>query len=68
MKTGVGTALSPPGRVCFTISHGILYEIYYPHVDQACTCDLGLFVKDGKSFLYEDKRHTRSQIEQTAAG
>ena len=36
-KSGVATALSATSRVWFTLSHGILDEIYYPRVDQACT-------------------------------
>ena len=32
-KSGVGTALGAGSRVWFTISHGILNEIYYPSVD-----------------------------------
>lgn len=46
-KSGVGTSLSPASRVWFTISHGILNEIYYPRVDQACTRDLGLIITEG---------------------
>ena len=46
-KTGVGTALNPASRVWFTLSHGILNEIYYPRVDHACVRDLGLLVADG---------------------
>ena len=49
-KSGVGTALSPQSRVWFTLSHGILNEIYYPRVDQACTRDFGLIVTDGRDF------------------
>ena len=45
-KSGVGTALGPGGRLWFTVSHGILNEIYYPRVDQACTRDMGLLVTD----------------------
>ena len=56
-KTGVGTSLTLHSRVWFTISHGILNEIYYPRVDQACTRDLGLIVTDGSSFFSEEKRH-----------
>jgi glucoamylase len=55
-KTGVGTSLTMQSRVWFTISHGILNEIYYPRVDQACTRDLGLVVTDGSSFFSEEKR------------
>lgn len=39
-KSGVGAALSPLSRVWFTLSHGILNEIYCPRVDQAATRDL----------------------------
>lgn len=55
-KAGVGTALSPLSRVWFTISHGILNEVYYPRVDQACIRDLGLLVTDGAGFFSEEKR------------
>jgi len=56
-KTGVGTALNLHSRVWFTISHGILNEIYFPRVDQACTRDFGLIVTNGHDFFSEEKRH-----------
>jgi len=56
-KTGVGTALNLHSRVWFTLSHGILNEIYFPRVDQACTRDFGLIVTDGRGFFSEEKRH-----------
>jgi glucoamylase len=56
-KTGVGTALNQHSKVWFTLSHGILNEVYFPRVDQACTRDLGFIVTDGKSFFSEEKRH-----------
>jgi glucoamylase len=62
-KTGVGTALSPSSRVWFTLSHGILNEIYYPRLDLACTRDLGLLVADGEGFISEEKRDTESKVE-----
>ena len=61
-KAGVGTALSPLSRVWFTLSHGILNEIYYPRVDQACTRDLGLLVSDGKGFFSEEKRDAHHRV------
>ncbi|MCL5236717.1 MAG: glucan 1,4-alpha-glucosidase [Nitrospirae bacterium] len=61
-KSGVGTSLSPASRVWFTLSHGILNEIYYPRVDQACTRDLGLIVTDGRDFFSEEKRHASSTV------
>jgi glucoamylase len=67
-KSGVGTALQPQSRVWFTLSHGILNEIYYPRIDQACTRDLGLIVTDGKSFFSEEKRDANSTIRPLAEG
>jgi glucoamylase len=67
-KSAVGTAVSDGSRVWFTASHGILNEIYYPSVDQACTRDLGLIVTDGQNFFSEEKRDTRSEVTQLAAG
>ena len=58
-KSGVGTALNPHSRVWYTFSHGILNEIYFPRVDQACTRDLGLLITDGQSYFSEEKRHCR---------
>ena len=55
-KSGVGTALNRSSRVWFTLSHGILNEIYFPRVDMACTRDLGLIVTDGSNFFSEEKR------------
>ena len=55
-KSGVGTAMLETSRVWFTISHGILNEVYYPRVDQACIRDLGLIVTDGEGFFAEEKR------------
>jgi len=60
-KTGIGTALNLHSRVWFTLSHGILNEIYFPRVDQACTRDFGLIVTDGQQFFSEEKRHCTFQ-------
>jgi len=56
-KTGIGTALNQHSKVWFTLSHGILNEVYFPRVDQACTRDLGLIVTNGRDFFSEEKRH-----------
>jgi glucoamylase len=61
-KSGVGTAAGAGSRVWFTLSHGVVNEVYYPRVDQACTRDLGLVVTDGRQFFSEEKRHTRHEI------
>ncbi|SDA53695.1 glucan 1,4-alpha-glucosidase [Mesorhizobium qingshengii] len=62
-KSGVGTSLSPAGRIWFTISHGILNEVYYPRVDSACTRDLGLIVTGPDGYFSEEKRHAAHAIE-----
>jgi len=67
-KSGVGTALGSSGRVWFSLSHGILNEVYYPRVDQACTRDLGFIVIDGKGFVSEEKRHARHEVASFADG
>jgi glucoamylase len=56
-KTGAGTALNQHSKVWFTLSHGILNEVYFPRVDQACTRDMGFIVTNGSDFFSEEKRH-----------
>ena len=67
-KSGVGAALSGASRVWFTISHGILNEVYYPRVDQACIRDLGLIVTDGHGFFAEEKRECAFDVESLEDG
>lgn len=57
-KVGVGTAYSADSNVWFTISHGIINEVYYPRIHIANIRDLGFIVTDGKEFFSEEKRHT----------
>jgi glucoamylase len=64
----VGTALSNKSRVWFTLSHGILNEIYYPCIDQACVRDMGLIVTDGATFFSEEKRDAKSELHWQADG
>lgn len=67
-KSGVGTSLNPSSKVWYSISEGILNEIYYPQVDQACTRDISLIVTDGKEFFSEEKRDTSHFIKHLAKG
>ena len=59
-KTGVGTAHNRPSPLWFTFSHGILNELYYPDVDQACMRDMEFIITDGKDFFSEEKRNAKS--------
>lgn len=65
-KSGVGTALNPGSKIWFSISQGILNEIYYPQVDHACTRDLEFIVTDGKDFFSEEKRNASHHIRHIA--
>jgi glucoamylase len=67
-KEGVGTSHNTSSRVWFTLSHGILDEIYYPRVDSACTRDMGMIVTDGKEFFSEEKRNATSKTRWMASG
>jgi glucoamylase len=64
----VGTALSQASDVWFTLSHGILNEIYYPRIDQAAVRDMGLIVTDELNFFSEEKKATHSTINWMAEG
>src|SRR4051794_11689001 len=57
-KVGVGTALSESSSVWFTLSNGVLTEVYYPSIDTASTRDLQLLVADRQDFFSEEKRDT----------
>ncbi len=67
-KSGVGTAAQPASQVWFTVSHGILDEIYCPEVDHACTRDMEFIVTDGRDFFSEEKRHTNHKVEYMGEG
>ncbi len=62
-KEGVGTAYSTASTVWFTLSHGILNEIYYPTIDHPQTRDFQFLVTDGATFLHEEKRDLATTVE-----
>jgi len=62
-KEGLGTAYHTSCRVWFTLSHGIVNEVYYPTVDQPNTRDLQFLVCDGESFCHEEKRDLDHKLE-----
>ena len=57
-KSGVGTALEG-SPIWFTLSHGILNEIYAPRIDEAATRDVGFVVVGPGGFVSELKRHAQ---------
>src|SRR5262244_443276 len=62
-KEGVGTAYHTSCRAWFTLSHGIVNEIYYPHVDQPNTRDFQFLISDGETFCHEEKRDLTHAID-----
>ena len=62
-KEGVGTAYHTSCRLWFTLSHGIINEIYYPRVDQPNTRDFQFLISDGETFCHEEKRDLNHVVE-----
>jgi glucoamylase len=62
VKDSVGTAYSTSARVWYTLSHGILDEMYYPTIDRPQTRDMGFLLTDGESFFHEEKRDMESEF------
>jgi glucoamylase len=56
-KSAVGTAATAASRVWFTVSHGILNEVYASRLDTACIRDFGLIVT-AENYFSEEKRET----------
>ena len=67
-KEGLGTAYHTGCRLWFTLSHGIVNEIYYPHVDTPNTRDLQFLITDGATFCHEERRDLVHAIEYPERG
>ncbi len=71
-KDGVGTAIaSPPSStstVWFTLSLGMLTEVYYPRLDCACISDLELIVADGGDFFSAESSDAEHVVEMPEEG
>ena len=62
-KDGIGTAYHSASCIWFTISHGIINEIYFPHVDSPNTRDLQFLITDGEAFCHEERRDMEHKVE-----
>src|SRR5207244_2193079 len=67
-KEGIGTAYHTGCRVWFTLSHGIINEIYYPNVDCPNTRDLQFLITDGETFCHEERRDLEHTLEYPEKG
>ena len=62
-KDGIGTAYHSSSCIWFTLSHGVINEIYFPHVDSPNTRDLQFLITDGESFCHEERCDLLHKIE-----
>ena len=62
-KDGVGTAYAASSRVWFTLSLGILNEVYYPTIDRPQVRDLQYLITDGATFFHDERHHLDSVVE-----
>ena len=70
-KDAVGTAYATSSRVWFTMSRGVLNEVYYPTVDRPQIRDLQYLITDGRTFFHDERRHlkcTREYIDDHSLG
>jgi len=55
-KDAVGTAYAASSKIWFTVSHGILNEIYCPTIDRPQIRDMQFLITDGETFFHEERR------------
>jgi glucoamylase len=69
-KDGVGTAYSALSRVWFTVSKGILNEVYYPTIDRPQIRDLQYLITDGETFFRGERQldNCHERLDQQALG
>ena len=62
-KDVIGTAYSTASRVWFTVSDGVLSEVYYSTLDSPQIRDVQFLVTDGETFFHDTHRHMKTSIE-----
>ena len=62
-KDIIGTAYSTSSHIWFTVSRGVLSEIYFPTLDHPQVRDLQFLVTDGESFFHDTHRNLDTSIE-----
>ena len=67
-KTGVGTAIGSDSLVWFTLSHGIVTEVYHPFVDNACLRGIGFVVTNREDFFSDELHDVDSKVSYLAEG
>lgn len=67
-KTGVGTAIGADSEVWFTLSHGIVTEVFYHFIDSACLRGMGFVVTDRKDYFSDELHDADSKVGYVAEG
>ncbi len=62
-KDTVGMAYSASSCIWYTVSHGILNELYYPTIDRPQIRDMQFLLTDGETFAHEEKRDLERHFE-----
>ena len=62
-KDTVSTAYAVSSKVWFTVSHGILNEIYWPTIDRPQIRDMEFLITDGETFFHEERRDLIHEFE-----
>lgn len=62
-KDAVGTSRSPASHVWFTLSQGVVDEVYWPTIDRPQIRDLQFLVTDGETFFHDERRHLETRTE-----
>ena len=62
-KDVVGTAYSTSSRIWYTVSAGVINEIYFPTIDLPQVRDMQFLVSDGESFFHDVRRDMLSETE-----
>src|SRR5262245_65939375 len=65
-KDGVGTAYAAVSRIWFTLSRGVINEVYYPTIDRPQLRDLQFLITDGESYFHHERRYLQSKQEHIA--
>jgi glucoamylase len=62
-KDGVGTAYATSSRLWYTLSLGIITEVYFPTIDRPQLRDLQYLITDGQSFFHDERRDLVTRLE-----
>ncbi len=62
-KDAVGTAYATSSALWYTLSRGLITEIYYPTIDRPQVRDLQYLITDGETFVHDERRDCSTEVE-----